>query len=239
MDLFEQLSRWGDPPTSKAAAMEVAGESFGDRMRLAYSVLKANQGRTSNELDRAAGFADGTIRKRLNDLRKFGFAKASGYRKCNVSGKRCQLWWVAGRPESELADVKGDAPGFERFWAAYPRKTAKKAALKAFAKLAPSDELLGKMLAALARQSATIWAGKELSFVPHAATWMNGERWEDDVLQGFCGNKPVPANRRRDFDCTTEEGKKAWAQKYKVPTESELARAQELLRDWRKRRGIS
>jgi len=75
----------------------------------------------------------------------------------------------------------GDRGLFARFWAAYPRRIGKKAAEKAFDRLAVDAALLEVMLAALAwqcRQDA--WTKDGAGFVPHAATWLNGRRWEDE-----------------------------------------------------------
>lgn len=67
------------------------------------------------------------------------------------------------------------------FWPAYPRKTAKKDALKAVQKLAPEPELRQRILAAVEEQKRTIWQQAELTAIPHAATWINAERWNDEV----------------------------------------------------------
>ena len=72
-------------------------------------------------------------------------------------------------------------PGFESFWQAYPRKTAKPQAAKAFARLRPDATLLAQMLAALALQRQTEqWRRDDGQFVPHPSTWLNGRRWEDE-----------------------------------------------------------
>jgi uncharacterized protein YdaU (DUF1376 family) len=71
-------------------------------------------------------------------------------------------------------------PGFDRFWDAYPRKAAKAAASKAFARLRADDALLALILAAVARQSASEqWRKDGGEFIPYPATWLNGRRWED------------------------------------------------------------
>lgn len=63
--------------------------------------------------------------------------------------------------------------GFLKFWEAYPRKTAKGQALKAW----PGDELAEKILAALSWQVPT-WG--EIQYVKHPATWLNARCWEDE-----------------------------------------------------------
>ena len=82
---------------------------------------------------------------------------------------------------------------FESFWSSYPRHTAKQNALKAFAKLNPDDDLLSVMLQAIERQKkSSQWQGGE-QFIPHPATWINGKRWEDDIVTER--QKPAPATK--------------------------------------------
>ena len=87
-------------------------------------------------------------------------------------------------PADPPAKVHEFPPGFDRFWQAYPRKTAKPQAAKAFARLRPDEPLLLRMLAALAlqRQSAQ-WQRDAGQFIPHPSTWLNGRRWEDEGSQ--------------------------------------------------------
>lgn len=74
-------------------------------------------------------------------------------------------------------------PGFEEFWSAYPRKTAKAAAAKAFARTRPDEATLRLMLTAIARQrESEQWRRDGGQFIPHASSWINGRRWEDESL---------------------------------------------------------
>jgi len=76
----------------------------------------------------------------------------------------------------------GDPPGFAEFWAAYPRRVAKAAAVKAFAKLRADDDLLRKILAGLSEAKRSPgWLKDGGQFVPHPASWLNGRRWEDQL----------------------------------------------------------
>lgn len=67
---------------------------------------------------------------------------------------------------------------FEIFWKAYPRKTNKGFAKRVFDKIKPSDDLLKKMLSSIEQQKS-LW--KDPQYIPHPSTWLNGERWEDEV----------------------------------------------------------
>ena len=72
--------------------------------------------------------------------------------------------------------------GFGMFWSAYPRKIAKANAIKAWAKLSPSADLLDDILAAVKVQSISRdWTKDDGQFIPHPATWLNARRWEDAV----------------------------------------------------------
>lgn len=81
--------------------------------------------------------------------------------------------------------------GFEDFWQAYPRKTAKKDAEVAWRKLAPSATLQAELVAAVGRQKACRqWNRDGGQYIPYPATWLNGRRWEDqpEDLQGADGD---------------------------------------------------
>lgn len=69
--------------------------------------------------------------------------------------------------------------GFDDFWQAYPRKVgkghARLAYAKALKKTTPENLMAAVMLFSAAMQ------GKEKQYIPHPTTWLNGERWEDDI----------------------------------------------------------
>lgn len=67
---------------------------------------------------------------------------------------------------------------FELFWSQYPRKTAKKDARRAWEKLKPEQRVAA--MEALPNH-VEVWADRDLIYVPYPATWLNGERWEDEL----------------------------------------------------------
>jgi len=69
---------------------------------------------------------------------------------------------------------------FEQFWALYPKKAAKKEALKAFSKLRHEQQL--SAINALSNH-VQYWkiTGTDKMYIPHPSTWINGERWEDEI----------------------------------------------------------
>jgi hypothetical protein len=70
--------------------------------------------------------------------------------------------------------------GFTDFWQAYPRKVAKAAAEKAYRKAVSHGVSHATLMEGVARLRISVM-GKEESFIPHAASWLNGRRWEDGV----------------------------------------------------------
>ena len=91
---------------------------------------------------------------------------------------------------------------FDKFWAVYPRHTAKQDAKKAFVKVSPDDSLLNTMLTAIQRQKQTDqWSDPR--YIPHPATWLNGRRWEDEPQRATMKpGKVVSAAQyqQRDYD---------------------------------------
>ena len=81
-----------------------------------------------------------------------------------------------------VVNKKDDSnPLFDVFWKAYPRKTNKGFAKSVFKKLKVTDQLLSTMLQAIEAQKKSVWKDKEQQYIPHPSTWLNGERWEDEV----------------------------------------------------------
>jgi hypothetical protein len=88
---------------------------------------------------------------------------------------------------------KKDCVLFDQFWALYPRKTSKQSALKAFAKLKDEDQQ--KAINNVAR----LYSDTPVEFIPHAATYLNQARWEDQtIIRGNTFAKPL--NQTDDAD---------------------------------------
>lgn len=84
---------------------------------------------------------------------------------------------------------------FERFWALYPRRTNRVAAVRAWDKLRPDFELCQVMAAAIKAQMGTVqW--QDPSHIPHPSTWLNNARWTDEIAEtqsgGYGGWAPDP-----------------------------------------------
>lgn len=79
---------------------------------------------------------------------------------------------------------------FERFWTVYPRKVAKQNAEKAWNKLNPDETLAQQIITAVERfRLDPQWTKDNGRYVPHAATFLNGRRWEDETeVKTHAGN---------------------------------------------------
>jgi hypothetical protein len=65
---------------------------------------------------------------------------------------------------------------FGIFWAVYPKRVAKKDAERAWKRLTSQQRVAA--MEALPRHIEN-WAEPE--FIPYPASWLNGERWEDEI----------------------------------------------------------
>ena len=69
---------------------------------------------------------------------------------------------------------------FEEFYAKYPRKEARKDAIKAWGQIGPVGQ--AKALAAIDAHAARWKAlGTAKEFIPLPASWLRGERYEDEI----------------------------------------------------------
>jgi hypothetical protein len=86
------------------------------------------------------------------------------------------------------------AEGFEQFWKLYPKKKGRKDAAKAWAKLNPNQELRQTLISALGSHCLSEdWTKDRGRYVPNASTWLNGERWTDE-LKPACGKQSRHTN---------------------------------------------
>lgn len=72
---------------------------------------------------------------------------------------------------------------FKEFWNIYPRKEGKGAARKKWEQINPNAELFEKIINAVKEniERNPRWQKQNGQFIPHPATWLNQERWDDDI----------------------------------------------------------
>lgn len=83
---------------------------------------------------------------------------------------------------------------FDDFWSAYPKKVAKGDARKAWEQTKKIRPELDKVLHAVKEQCRSDqWMKEGGKFIPHPATWLRAERWDDELsvaLPDVVNDKP-------------------------------------------------
>ena len=109
-------------------------------------------------------------------------AKSCTYTNTTTNTNTSTITDTPPTPSNEDGETTKMQGQFDRFWATYPKKTAKQNALKAWQKLNPDDKLTEEILLALEQQKKSVqWQKDNGQFIPYPATWLNGKRWEDII----------------------------------------------------------
>lgn len=99
----------------------------------------------------------------------------------NMSGyERIKRHRERAKTKDQIESMQSNV--FAEFWEAYPRKTQKKMAFEKWCRVNPDSELHQKILAAVAKHAKSPqWTKDDGQFIPHPATWLNQERWNDET----------------------------------------------------------
>lgn len=122
------------------------------------------------ENKRKAGIKSGQVRRETNRTRT-GVEQVFEQ---NANKKELEI-------EVEIEKIKPLAiasPSFDEFWQLWPRREGKANAVKAWSKAV--KKISESDLVEKARAYVTSPTVPEKQYIPHAATWLNGERWNDE-----------------------------------------------------------
>ena len=138
---------------------------------------------------------------RLGGLRSQAKARANGLANANQSGNQTPQakdnppspspspYSGSGSKEKKISkrqtashgNGSAVADGFDRFWAVYPNKKGKTAAIKAWHRCRFSSNQIAAILATIAEQLTwPEWTKDEGRFIPHPATWLNRGHFNDE-----------------------------------------------------------
>ena len=95
---------------------------------------------------------------------------------------------VSPKPPIEPPEKNTYEQGFEEFWNLYPRKVAKGAARRAFMKATLATPM--ETVIEGARRYLETRTEDTKQFTPYPATWLNSERWLDEIEQEITEDKP-------------------------------------------------
>jgi hypothetical protein len=84
--------------------------------------------------------------------------------------------------EGKGKEDKSYTSAFETFWSLYPRKVAKVKAFQSWKHIKPNESLAKKIMTALEAHCASdSWKKEDGRYIPHPTTWLNQERWDDEL----------------------------------------------------------
>ena len=95
---------------------------------------------------------------------------------------------------------------FNEFWRLYPRKVAKLTAKRAWKRLANKDV---NSIFKVFHEHLLRWKYKDIQYVPHASTWINQRRWEDELEPLPDKGLPIYKNLEKDRQKFISKIKKA------------------------------
>lgn len=155
-----------------AEAIEAAGWAEFDRLNGGMTMPNFEEHNTS-ATERTSAAAE--RQKRYRDRQKAARAEAE-------SSDVTRDVTVTPREEKRREEKKKDSEpsGFAEFWQEYPNHSAKATALKAWLKV-PAELHPTIMAAVVVQKRSAAWTKDNGQFVPHAATWLNNKRWEDQM----------------------------------------------------------
>lgn len=208
--IVEALVATGATPEMILAAVKAA-EASDARVANRTARQERNARYYQNHKDRLkASEQDGERLNRLNSDGKRlkasdSDAKEKGTQRENTSSLRSEVSSYGQRARAsaeivqlEVADPRSPewepwpADAFAEFWKAYPLKVGKQDAIKAFAKVFGRRDLsLADLIAGIERYRRHKPPDREWC---HAATWLNGKRWEDELEDHQIGTAQAKAS---------------------------------------------
>lgn len=87
---------------------------------------------------------------------------------------------ISCNKNSEIEVLDQKEMWFESFWEIYPKHQDKKKAKQKFLKLCTNEKEYKAIMDGL-RNVLPVWAKKDTKYIPMPTTWLNGERWNDEV----------------------------------------------------------
>jgi hypothetical protein len=198
---FDQQTEDGNAPSvTKKLLDRLAGViGFADAMKSTGWLMEADGVISLPHFDRHNGK---TAKNRLLAARRAAKFKA-GNAESNAGGVTPPLKERDLDLEKELEKKRAlktlarqSEEQFDVFYAAYPNHKGRVKALAAWMKVNPDCSQTAAIMAGLARYIASAeWARDGGRFIPHPTTWLNQQRWNDEVTPYEAGAETRPGNR--------------------------------------------
>lgn len=115
----------------------------------------------------------------------------------------------SAQASTRQALAQAAAPSFDEFWAVWPKREAKKDARRAWERMSAASKVAA-MTALPKHVSRWRREGRARNHIPHPATWLNGERWDDELGEIFAplqrsarpGMRRPEVEEERPWPCT-------------------------------------
>lgn len=196
----------GDVSKYDPEDIAVGSQWVGDPAVFVEALIKCGPGGSAGFLDPDLTLHDwaeygGRYSRRSEAGKKAAAKRWHSDATCDGNASALGTQWVGNAEErrGEEKDTSSSTPattrsrrgsssgddGFGGWWELYPRKVARAEASKAWAKALRSRPTSSvDLLTTRLRRQIVIWRdeGRQADKIPHAATWLNNRRWEDDVL---------------------------------------------------------
>ena len=179
IDIAEGIGWNGDADELVAALLEEGWLDESSEHRLVVHDWQDHADDTTRKALEKAGetFVSGDAPRRSRVIRE---SVASDSRAGGENYSLPEPSLARAKPEP-LRDLSALRASFDRFWAVYPKRTAKPDALKAWIKLKPDEALCSGIITAVNRQRGEPqWLKNNGEFIPYPATYLRARRWEDD-----------------------------------------------------------
>jgi hypothetical protein len=95
------------------------------------------------------------------------------------------------KKKKEIVHSKNGQERFETFWSLYPKKIAKKKAHDIW-KRKKLDSQIDAIVNKLKEQIALDNQWQDVQFIPNPTTYLNGERWDDEIQKSTQPHKTPP-----------------------------------------------
>lgn len=103
-----------------------------------------------------------------------------------------------------LSAPDGAQDRFEDFWKVYPKKRNRKRSEMLW-KRQNLNNIADKLISDVQKRCGTEWKGKAVQYIPDPSTYINGERWQDDVLPGETRQTYPQPIRNNELRCTVPD----------------------------------
>lgn len=169
-------------------------DGFANSMEMANWLMVNDEGIEFPNFDRHNGESakkraeDADRKRKSRELMALNEPSKTSDKNCDKNRTREE------KEKSKEQDQKTMSEAFSIFWKLYPKKVSKADAVKAWGKI--KKDLVPTIMQSLSMHLVCEqWVKDDGKFVPNAATWLNKQKWEDEVKPYVAGQPNAGAGR--------------------------------------------